>query len=453
MNGAVAEFEAAVAATPPETYYDLGKKEYLIKDAAGEWFGLPESPYKRVLKGCGISAKVDSGKNVSAQDEAILAIQLTRNVHFAGPLAGYRTGFHRIGATRVLVTSSPRIIEPVAGDWGCLKALIEGLLGAEDGVQVPYFYGWVKNAYEALRAGGSRPGQVLVFCGPHNCGKSLLQNLLTEILGGRAAKPYQCMSGGTAFNSDLFGAEHLMVEDEQPSTDIRARRAFGAQIKNVTVNEVQRLHGKGRDALMLKPFWRLSVSLNDEAENVQVLPPLDDSLEDKLIIMKAVRAEMPMPSETLEQRQAFWARLMADLPGFLEWLTRWEIPVELRCQRFGVKHYHHPEIVGILDTLAPEARLLSLIDGALFPEPGGDLLGVANAHDHYEGTAEQIEQILTAPGSSCAFEARKLLSWSNACGTYLGRLAKKRPDRVQSHRLAEARRWRILSPRAESEGG
>lgn len=446
MNAAVEEFEKAVAAAPPETYYDLGKKEYLIRDAVGEWMGLTESQYKRVLKKHGISARVDSGKHVSAQDDAILDIQQRQNVHFAGPLAGYRAGLHQIGAMRVLVTSSPRIIEPVAGEWACLKAVIEGLLGVDEGVQVPHFYGWVKNAYEALRAGGNRPGQVLVFCGPHNCGKSLLQNLITEILGGRAAKPYQCMSGGTVFNADLFGAEHLAVEDEQPSTDIRARRAFGAQIKNVTVNEVQRLHGKGRDAIMLKPFWRLSVSLNDEDENIQVLPPLDDSLEDKLIIMKAVRTDMPMPSETLDQRHAFWARLIADLPGFLEWLTRWEIPVELRCRRFGVTHFHHPEIVGVLNTLTPEARLLSLIDDALFPELGGATTAMMH-RQQYDGTAEDIERVLTGTGSSCAFEARKVLSWSNACGTYLGRLAKKRPDRVQNLRQADSRRWRILAPR------
>ena len=63
----------------------------------------------------------------------------------------------------------------------------------------------------------------------------MLQNILTVILGGRAAKPYQFMTGGTGFNSDMFGAEHLMIEDESPSTDMRARRAFGAQIKNMTV--------------------------------------------------------------------------------------------------------------------------------------------------------------------------------------------------------------------------
>jgi hypothetical protein len=446
LNPALEEFVQAVAATPPEAYYDLGKKEYLVQDATGEWMGFTESQFKRVLKEYGISPKLGSGQTLSPQDLEIRNLQHKRNVHFAGPLAGYRRGYLEDKATRMLVTSSPIMIEPVAGDWRYLEGLINGLLGEDGGVQLPYFHGWVKVSFETLRAGERRPGQVLALCGPHNCGKSLLQNLMTEILGGRAAKPYQFMSGGTSFNADLFGAEHLQIEDEQGSTDIRTRREFGAQIKNITVNEVQRLHGKHRDALPLKPFWRLTLSVNDELENLMVLPPIDDSLEDKLIILKGVRVPMPMPSDTQEQRKAFWARLLADLPGYLEWLTRWEIPAELRCPRFGIRHFHHPQIVGPLNMAAPEARLLSLIDGALFPEAAGLMAGMVKKQEKIEGTAEEIERMLTGIASLCAFEARKLLPWSGACGTYLGRLAKKQPERVESIRSATERRWILLPP-------
>lgn len=451
MNPGVAEFEKEVAAQPPETWYDIAKKEYLIQDEGGEWIPRNETSYKRVLKQHGLSSKVESGKTVSDQDEAILQAQQTRNVHFAGAVAGYQTGFHRIESTRVLVTSAPQIIEPSAGEWTTLKSLIEGLLGAEGGLQLPHFYGWIKVAYEALRAGQCRPGQALVMCGPHNCGKSLLQNVLTKVLGGRAAKPYQAMTGGTPFNSDLFGAEHLMVEDEQPSTDNRARRAFGLQIKNVTVNEIQRLHGKHRDALVLKPFWRLTVSLNDEDENIMVLPPMDDSIEDKLILLKARRVAMPMLSETIEQRNAFWGRLMADLPGFLAWLMNWEIPAEWRCQRFGVRHFHHPDILRVLETLAPEASLLTLIDSAFFPCPRPGTTVAVGPRNYVEMPAEEIGRLLTDQSSPCAFEARKLLSWRLACGTYLGRLATKRPDRVQQVRHADCRLWRITNPYRDAE--
>ena len=449
MNEAIGEFEQAVAAKPPVSFYDTGRKEYMMQDKHCNWIGLTEAQFKRVLRQHGISAQADAKGSISPQDAAILELQQDRNVMWSGPLAGYKTGFYEMSGTRVLVTTSPRIIEPAAGDWDMLRGIIAGLLGDRDGEQVPYFLAWLKLGYEALRAGKCLPGQAVVFVGPHECGKSLLQHVVTVVLGGRAAKPYQVMSGGTAFNADLFGAEHLMVEDEQPSTDIRARRAFGAQIKSVTVNVDQRLHAKHRDALVLRPFWRLTVSLNDEPENVMVLPPMDDSLEDKVFLFKATRRELPMPTATAVDRAAFWDKIVSQIPAMLADLVKMKIPAEMRSERFGVQHYHHPEILRILDDLAPETRLLDLLDAVLFTESAPGPLGgpVSKANEYFDGTSAEIEKLLTGC-SGFDHEARRLLAWSGACGTYLGRLAKQRPERVRQMRTADARLWRILPPAA-----
>lgn len=447
MNEMVAEFSEQAAARPPDAYYDVRSKEFLLQDERGDWIGLAEAQFKRVLRRHGISAAADKSTGLSPQDSAILALQMSRNVAWSGSLAGYKAGFYETGCARILVTSSPKIIEPAEGDWSVLRGVITGLLGDRDGEQLDYVYAWLKLAYEALRAGMMQPGQVFVMCGPHGCGKSLLQQLITLMLGGRVARPFQVMSGGTAFNADLFGAEHLAVEDEQPSTDIRARRAFGSQIKNVTVNADQRFHQKHRDAIVLRPFWRMTVSLNDESENVQILPPIDDSLEDKLMIFRAVRHEMPMPTGTAEERAAFWARLVSELPAMLKFLVGMEIPAGLRCERFGVRHYHHPEILRLLNEVAPEVRLLALIDATFFTAPAGGLgHNAAVPRGPIVQTAEELESGLTGLNAPHYFEARRLLGWSNACGTYLGRLARLRPDRVQAARCAGARRWQITPP-------
>ena len=61
------------------------------------------------------------------------------------------------------------------------------------------------------------------------------------------------------------------------------------------------------------------MSVNDEPENLMVLPPIDDSIEDKLIILRASKSPMPMPTATLEQRKAFWETLeerTAGVPAF-----------------------------------------------------------------------------------------------------------------------------------------
>jgi hypothetical protein len=57
------------------------------------------------------------------------------------------------------------------------------------------------------------------------------------------------MSGQTAFNANLFEAEHLMIEDDVASSDIKARRSFGAHLKQITATQEIQHHAKHRQAL------------------------------------------------------------------------------------------------------------------------------------------------------------------------------------------------------------
>lgn len=419
-----------------DAFFDSGRNGYWIRNQRGNWILINETQFKRILKKQGISPKTPEGSYVSPLEERLIEIQQNCDVHYAGALAGHATGVYDMGERRILVTESPRIIEHKPGEWLTVSAVIDGLLTDSQFQfdQRPYLFGWLKISYETLLAGEKRPGQGLALAGPHGCGKSLLQNLITLILGGRSARPYQFMSGLTQFNSDLFEAEHLMIEDEQASTDIRARRNFGALLKNLTVNDWQRCHAKNRIPISLTPFWRLSITVNDEPENLMVLPPIDPSIEDKLIILRAHKTAMPMPTATLEQRKAFWRQLESELPAFLRFLTEWEIPAALVSERFGITHFHHPEILQEIDNFAPEFRLMRLIDDALFR---------SDEAEAWEGTAEHLERVLTGDTSGCGREAQRLFTYPTACGVYLGRLAKRHPKRFLREHTPTGNRWTI----------
>ena len=419
----------------PQIFYDSGGCGYYMPNERGGWVRINESGARLQLRMCGYSAKVPEKKCVSPLEVALSAIQKTQDVSYAGPLAGYGAGIYSFDGLRVLVTDSPRMIEPAQGDWPTIRALVEGLLRDGEHDQTPYFYGWLKIAVTALRASHRRPGQLLAIAGPHGCGKSLLQSLITLILGGREARPYRYMRGGSEFNAELFGAEHLVIEDEQPSNDLRVRRNFGARVKEITVNTGASCHGKGRQALSLKPFWRVSISLNDEPENLMVLPPLDESLVDKIILFRASRCAMPMPTNTTEERDAFMAALRGELAAFIGWLLAWEIPAALASPRFGIIHFQHPALVEALSHLAPEMRFLQLVDMEIFRN---------GRRDAWEGTAAELESLLTHDASRCARGARRSLNFANACGTYLARLADMPAPRVARHRSADARKWTIL---------
>lgn len=423
---------------PFAAHYDCGRKNYWIQDNQQNWIEINETSLKRQLRQRGVPSETPKDKLVSEVDEFLNMTQLDNSVLFAGALAGYPKGIHKTGDGKILVTTQPALPQPKEGPFPVLKELIYNLLHDDHHDQQSYFLGWLKTGYEALSKWSRRPGQVLALAGPKQCGKSLLQNLITVLFGGRSAKPYRYMSGMTQFNGELFGAEHLMIEDEPGSSDLRVRREFGSKIKDFTVNQVQSCHGKNRQALSLSPFWRMSISLNDEDENLMVLPPIDESLSDKIILLKARTAEMPMPSETIEQRDAFWNTLVGELPAFIHHLNQWQIPDALRCNRFAVKNFLHPELLEAIDGMSPEYRLLALIDQVLFSDSPFDT-------NPFEMTAQELERKLIS-NSDTAFEARRLFNWSNASGTYLGRIASKKPNRVESQRSKTLRKWLIFPP-------
>ncbi len=428
----VSTLPAAQNETPgvPAAYYNPVTKGYLIENNRGAWIAITEGQLKRRLKPFLRSKPVD-GEPLSELDQHLVHLMTERDINYAGPLAGADPGLINFMNRRVLVTNGPVVIQPVPGDWSVLRTLLEGLL-IGDVDQTEILYGWLKVAREALLQRKLRPGQLLVLAGPAGCGKSLLQNLVTLLLGGRAAKPYGWMTGSTTFNSELFESEHLMIEDEIASTDIRARRAFGAMIKAVTVNVNAECHPKHFPKLTLAPFWRVTLTLNDEMENLAILPILDESLEDKVILLRAFKNPLPMPTVTMEERAAFWNALVSQLPAFCSFLEQWEIPADLVDGRFGVTHYHHPDLLRAIDELAPETRLWQLIETA-----------VLKLTSTWSGSSTELTHKLVGNYGPEAQEARKLLSYPTACGRYLARLEKSRPDSVSSKRSRHGTVWTV----------
>jgi hypothetical protein len=410
-------------------YYDSNRTMFWGRNDRGGWIMLQGHDLRRWLAVIGYSARARNGQNVSEVNIIQTAIQKANDVDYADSLAGYKLGIYEIAGKRILVKDSPALIRPEPGDWPLLQGIILRMLGCQQQV---HLFGWLKIAIQSLYNRKFRVGQALTLAGPKNCGKSLLQNLITKILGGRSAKPHRYMNGGTDFNGDLFGCEHLMIEDEEASTDIRARRNFGTKIKEITANETHSCHAKYRPAISLSPFWRLSISVNNEPENLMILPPIDESLEDKLIILKAEKHSMPMPTETNEEREIFIGSLEAELPHFIYFLLNFEIPVDLRSQRYGITHYQHPEILEALGTLAPETKLLDLIDTILFDSPAPGV---------WEGSAAELERLLTKEGGPVRREALQLFSFSVACGTYLGRLQKACPQRINHIHTRKGNCW------------
>lgn len=420
------------------TYDKATKDYYALRPDGDAWSEMREGVIRTMLARRGFNPAREKGNMPSEVDDQLAYLQ-GHSVFYAGALAGHSMGIFKGDPHSVLVTTGASLPEPVKGDWGTIKKVLEDMFSGPEALA--HFYGWLKVAVEARRAGVLIPGQACVFAGPAGCGKSLIQHqVITPLLGGRCCKPMQYLLGKTMFNKDLTGAEHWIMEDEKSETDIRGRRAFGTSIKEVTVNRLHRLHAKGRDAQISLPlFVRLTISLNHEPENLIVLPPLDDSIRDKLMLFRMYKRH-DFDADGPEENKRFNEALKREIPAFAWWLiNEWEIAPELKDSRFGVKEYGDKEIIEVLDQAAPEFALLDMIDLTYFS--GG-------RKETQSFKAAELRRELQDTASPVMFDARNILRTVQNCADYLSRLALKESTRVVKQGTGKGRgyTWMIHPP-------
>lgn len=423
-------------------YFEPQSSRYLVRNSTGRWLPLTEAGFKRHLRARGLKNKADEGSTLSEVDAAILEVQDRRDISHYGPICGQNAGLLEVNGQRILVTEDMRLPEPVAGEWKNLEAVIHGLLmegeSPEIGErQVATFHGWVKSSVEALFDRKIQQQQALALCGPPQSGKSFLQTILTHILGGRGAKAERYFSGRTPFNADLYGAEHLILEDEHCSTRLEQRQKLGAAIKQHTVStSLGSLHAKSRNAVNLPGWWRVSITLNDDPEAMMVLPPLDQHIKDKIILLRTSNFKWPMPMATTDERIRFHDLILSEIPAYLHWLLHeWKMPEEVSDpHRYNVATFHHPELAEALHCFSPEAELHELLGIAYAERIGHGLMT--------EASASEIEDQLRRAAPQ---RAERLFSFRNACGTYLGRLASLHSEHLEAKR-DEKRRWWIIRP-------
>lgn len=417
----------------PELYFDPGAG-YLFRMPNGRFVKLDQKDVQRHLQASGESLPESIG-GLTAFESLLVMTQRERAVDFAGPLAGHRVGELSHGSRRVLVTSEcdAWTAKRSPGKLVHWQKFLDELLGEE---QSDWFLDWLAVAFRSLLSGSFQPGQMVVLAGPVQCGKSFLQWLVTQVLGGRSSNPYLYMTGGTTFNAHVAEAEHLAIEDQHAATDVRSRRKFGSSVKEFTVNTELCVHPKGRQALNLPTFRRLTLSVNDEPENLLILPPMDASVSDKLALLRCQMAELS------DDRAENVRRFTAELPAVRAMLMRRQVPAARRDKRFGVVAYHNPELMESVSTLEPHARLLAIMDDVLWRNTG-----IAN--EIWTGTTEEMERTLRQ--SEFGFAVEKLLHFSTACGVYLDRLARKHPDRITSVKKRGRTHWRVSRPRDDEE--
>jgi hypothetical protein len=477
-------FDPAVIAEEMKLWWVNSKgMNYVLGDEANGWAVWPEGKVikeMRTLENHLVAIKTREDERISEVDRVLLHVMKQRRLEFMlGSLAGYQAGIHELRGHRILVKTAPQLVVPRAGNWPTIAKLIDGRLdlsagGTRPGIdQTPWFHSWMKVSYESLmkgRPGAWRAGHAMILAGPVGCGKGRLQHqLITGLLGGRSADPSEYLFGRSEYNGEMFEAEHLLMEEVPvPSQQMKDRVYLAEQIKRIVANDTKRLRVMREDPTTVSPYWRLSISINNDPDKMRSLPLMTGDLRDKVLMFLVAKEEMPMPLRTIEEQHEFREAIAREMPAYADWLlNEWEVPAELMvypeghamagqdASRFGFREFQHPDLVEEQFDDTPAGELLALIDAAVFrvSEAGleNKLWDLAGEHNRapesglWHGSALTLSALLRgdAPGWQCSVqkEANKLLQHNNI-NRLLSRLAEdeaSRGRRVAKERVVEGK--------------
>ena len=431
--------DAKIAAVP--LYFYADKSAWFAPDNRGGYFKATSAAAQSFLADYGFSKAFKDSQGNSPAERALFWKMQNNSVAYAGELAGYPAGCHEINARKILVTNSPKLIIPQAGEFPTIACLIETLFAYDKHSQAQIFFAWLARSFAAFLDRFQNPsGAVFRFApalyivGPKECGKSaLIKFILQPLFGGRMANPANYLKEGK-FNKDLFAAALLVMDDENTSSNLAERRQRGEAIKSLIWSEEQRMEGKGADALILTPFRRLVMASNDDATGLQNCPALSPSLLDKLLILRVRRAD-GLPTTDAENDQ--WAKkIRSELPAFAHWLLRYEMPAMLELSpRTRLPIFQHPAIVSALYDLQPEMRLLELID----------LFGLVDgAAPFWEGHATEFEQAMKTKDEKHLLD--RVFTSGTTAGKMLTELSRMAPERVEVTIRGNKSFYRIFHP-------
>jgi len=508
MTITVHHFEENTAALPIEQrfwYEPTGSAggRYWHQASDGTWVHRTVNQFRNYLLTQGLIDYIPEAekgtRKLSELDQLKEYIEVERRIDYAGPVAGRRAGFMEWNGGKILVTRSVKLIDPVppspladgadlfdfqAHGFPVLGAVLDGLFNGVEQMddseerfeQLPRFLTWMWHFLDSLYRDKYSTGLALGLAGEPNCGKTLLAQIIKEVSGGIVAKPFERMTGRDNFNEEWLWATLLLIDDENSETHIQERLRLGAEVKKVVANQDGcRIRGLHRTAINVPAIQRLVICVNLEPERLQVLPPIDNDIRDKLLILKGYSRPFPMPSSTIDEREAFWATIRRELPHFVWYMTRVWSPSRDTLDRFGGQSWQHPQVIEELGKLSPEARTMEFIDRWMRKSNprmiAADLAKAATAQrallqramrdgslPGWIGTASDLRSVLVADGDDAplsTFERREVRA-----SAYLGRdleaLSRRHPRNIMGTRQpgSGARNWIILpNPVEEAANG
>jgi hypothetical protein len=325
----------------------------------------------------GIKSK-EKGMEISEADTVLHHCFRENNVCLVfQSISGYKSGVHSILGRKVLCAEEMPLVEPEDGGCGTIVSFLECFTNRKDFPdQLDFLLSWlslqIKDLYAIYRDGvplsATRPiGQVLFLVGPSGGGKSFFANQILKMLfNGVVADPFQFLNNrDNRFNSELFSSPLLLCDDTLGSPRNEDRKAQAQKLKGLMSGSPIRCEAKGKEAISITPYWRIVYLMNDDEYSFNAFPDIIDGFKERTIALKV--GDIKWEEFGKKSRNDMERTISSEIPGFINFLLKYEIPKSACDERFGCKPYLHPTIETAAFERTPEAILLhailDLVDG------------------------------------------------------------------------------------------
>lgn len=349
-------------------YFD--GKNFITKDGSGR-FAFHTKDNARLLLQVHSGLKGEAKRGEMSEVERALAHVLKNSVvEGAGPLAFFPRGVTTYSGRRILNTHQIEVMQPAPDPaiWGAsgkfpfLSNFLDGFFLPVQ-PQLDRFLAWYQHHYKACYVRKPVSGHGVFIAGPVGCGKTFLNRGVLGLSLGGFAEANAFLTASDGFNSELFDFALWCIDDGSIASSDRVHLLFSENVKRIIANRDHRCNEKFRKAFQVWWQGRLVATLNNDPDSLRMIPNVDMSVLEKLMIFLAGPCRVQFLSQ-----EGMEDLLRRELPHFLRWLLDWTPPDHCFAGaevRFGVAPYAEPSLLQSANLSSGKSAFVEILTGWL----------------------------------------------------------------------------------------
>lgn len=391
----VEKYETERVARFADMFYFDGNNYWTDYCSPGYWKCFNRTDAQLHLKIANCSPKIPKGRQSSEIEDVLVHIQRNRYVTAAVPMLFQDETIVNYNGNDYLNISSKVAMEPAnSGDPKMFPWIFDfihnGLDGDQDGIPAKeYFIGWLKRFWLTSHLKNPQPGQSVILAGEAHTGKTFFSKCVIGVAMGGSITAEDILLQRTKFNRNAAYNALWRCDDAIAEGDQKTKQILANSLKQMAANPTVVYQPKFVDATELPFRGRVLLTCNTDPESLRILPYLDGTIKDKLMLFRMAAGYQPHFFDTNSENEA---RALRELPYFLRWLMDYPVLPEVIDKgnpRFEIKSFHHKTLVAEASREQPESLMSELIHLAMVNQRGG-----CKKNEHLDLTATELARAI-----------------------------------------------------------